>query len=128
MRVRFPPGALIFSLEISLRFCHDFTYRSYPVRNTSKQSSRRCCIRYNPYMPQLTRSRCHIDNLCDLCFSCMPTIIKCLKSDFTRSKYSCQGARGKDQRLSSLYHQFRRESLSFLLLLKCLIIRFFLFV
>ena len=45
----------IFSSEISLRFCHDFTDRSYSVRNTSSLSIRRGCIRYNPYMPQLTR-------------------------------------------------------------------------
>lgn len=45
----------IFSSEISPRFCHDFIIRSYSVRNTSSLSIRRGCIRYNPYMPQLTR-------------------------------------------------------------------------
>ena len=59
----------IFSGEISLRFCHDFTDRSYSVRNTSNLSIRRGCIRYNPYMPQLTRSRGHIDNISTLDFA-----------------------------------------------------------
>ena len=64
-----PEFSKIIFPEISLRFCHDFTDRSYSVRNTSKQSSRHGCIRYNQHIPQLTRSRGHIDNITHLPFA-----------------------------------------------------------